>query len=88
MVNTRRSELEIIDEILDLSKNGAKTTELLYQCNLSYTQLKNYIAYLLEKNIIEEKAVKNGNGSNKLYVTTERGNHLRSDIKKTLNYLR
>ena len=88
MVNTRRSELEIIDEILDLSKDGAKTTEILYQCNLSYTQLKNYIAYLIDRDILEEKSVKNGNGYNKVYITTETGNNLRADIKKTLTYLR
>jgi len=88
MVNNRRSELEIIAEILTLSKKGAKTTEILYRGYLSYTQLKQYIPYLLERNIIEEQIVNNARGQSKIYVTTDRGQNLLLDINKTLSYLR
>jgi len=88
MVNVRRSELEIIDEILTLSKDGAKTTELLYQCNLSYTQCKSYISFLIDKGILEKKSVKNGNGYNKMFITTDKGKNLLVDVRKTLTYLR
>lgn len=37
MANKRRSEIQIIGEILDLSKNGAKKTEILYQNNMSFS---------------------------------------------------
>ena len=84
MVNNRRSEMEIIAEILKLSKDGSKTTELLYQGNLSYTQLKNYLPFLLEKNILEEGfAINNGNTC-RLYKVTEKGLNLLQDIKKVL----
>lgn len=87
MVNARRSELKIIDEILSLSKNGAKTTELLYQCNLSYTQCKSYISFLLEKSVLMEKSEKNGCNYNKVYYTTQRGNDLLLNVKQALVYL-
>lgn len=59
MVNSRRSELDIMGEILVLSKTGAKKTELLYQANLSYMQLQKYLPFLIENNILEEHVVKN-----------------------------
>ena len=88
MVNNRRSELEIIAEILTLSKKGAKTTEILYRGYLNYSQLKQYIPYLIERNIIEEKNIKSAKGQSKVYVTTDRGQNLLLDINKTLSYLR
>ena len=51
MFNKRRSEIQIIGEILELSRYGAKKTEILYQSNMSFTQLQNYLSFLLEKNI-------------------------------------
>ena len=80
MVNRRRSELDIISEILTLSRNGAKKTEILYQGNLSYSQ------FLLEKNILEEKIVDKDNGHSKIYKITKKGDDLLEDISKTLSY--
>ena len=86
MVNRRRSELDIISEILKLSCEGAKKTEILYQGNLSYSQLQNYLLFLLEKNILEEKVIDNNNGKSKLYKRTKKGDELLEDINKTLSY--
>ena len=89
MVNSRRSEFDIISEILKLSNDGARKTEILYQGNLSYTQLQNYLYFLIDKGIIEEKIVSNGNGGmTKIYKSTEKGLNLLSDINKTMSYLR
>ena len=71
MVNGRRSEFEIIKKILDLSKDGAKKTKLLYQGNLSYNQLKNYLLILVEKNILEINLVNDNGKSNKYYKLTK-----------------
>jgi predicted transcriptional regulator len=87
LVNKRRSEIQIIAEILDLSKNGAKKTEILYQNNMSFLQLQGYLSFLIEKNIIEEGSVTNGNGiAAKVYFTTNKGNQLLEDINKLLTY--
>ncbi len=90
MVNNRRSELDIISEILTLSKNGAKKTEILYQGNMSYSQLQDYLFFLIEKDVLVEKTVNsgNGNGNSRIYMITEKGHNLLIDLNKTLAYLR
>ena len=83
----RRSEIEIIGEILDLSKDGAKKTEILYQSNMSFSQLQHYLSFLLEKNIVEENNIISGNGrSVKIYVTTEKGINLLEKINNLYTY--
>jgi len=89
MANKRRSEIQIIGEILDLSKNGAKKTEILYQNNMSFSQLQDYLSYLIGKDIIEEIIVTNDNGTvSKTFINTEKGNNLLEDINKILLYFR
>jgi len=87
MVNNRRSELDIISEILVLSKGGAKKTEILYRGNLSYTQLQSYLPFLLEKNILEEHIVDNNGNLCKLYRITDKGSYLLEDIRRVLFHL-
>lgn len=89
MFNKRRSEIEIIAEILNLSKNGAKKTEILYQCNLSFTQCNNYLSFLIDKDVLEEKTISNKVDCNdKFYKITNKGYSLLEEINKTLKYFR
>jgi predicted transcriptional regulator len=88
MVNCRRSEIEIICDILNLSRDGAKRTEILYKGNLSYTQLQKYLPFLVEKEILYEYVINNGNGSScKMYKTTDKGLTLLQDINKIYEHL-
>ena len=87
MLENRRSGIEIVGEILRLSCNGARKTEILYQGNFSHTQLQNYLSILLEKDILEEKIFRNNNGNSyTIYQTTDKGNNLLADINKILTY--
>ena len=87
MANKRRSEIQIIGEILGLSKNGAKKTEILYQNNMSFSQLQDYLSYLIEKDIIEKIIVTNDNGTvSKTFINAEKGNDLLEDIHKIMMY--
>ena len=91
MFDNRRSEIEIIWEILSLSRKGARKTEILYQGNLSYTQLQNYLKFLIDKEVLEAKTIKsykNGNGSSRIFETTEKGKAFLDDIDKVLTYLK
>jgi len=88
MFNNRRSEIDIIGEILILSQNGVRKTEILYQANLCYLQLKKYLSFLLEKNILEEKVIRNNGNSFSVYQTTPKGNKLSIDINKALSYFK
>ena len=87
MLNNRRSEIEIIRDILILSQNGAKKTEIMYQVNLSYFQLNSYLSNLMKHNVIVEKPTPiNGNGLGIVYLTTDKGKDLLTDISKTLRH--
>jgi predicted transcriptional regulator len=61
----RRSEVEIIATILEITRQGVKKTNILHKANLSYIQLKNYVTFLLEKGLLENI----GN----TYSTTKKG---------------
>ena len=87
MVNKRRSEMEIISKILEISKKGAKKTEILYNGNLNYMQLKSYLNYLISNEILEVKEIKNNGNRSKLYKPTEKGLTFHQDINKVLSYL-
>ena len=87
MVNNRRSEIEIISQILMLSREGARKTELLYHGNLSYTQLQSYLPFLIEKDILQEHIVYNNSTSCRLYKLTDKGLDLLESFKKVLVHL-
>jgi predicted transcriptional regulator len=50
--NNHRSNFDIIADILDASYGGAKKTNLMYRCNLSFKQLKGYSRFLLENGLL------------------------------------
>ena len=47
-----RSSFEIIAEILETSKNGAKKTRIMYSCGLSYRFVQKYLGFLLETGLL------------------------------------
>lgn len=65
----RRDRLFIIAEILDIAKDGALKTQIMYKANLSFTQLNTYIKLLLETQLLQiiQKNRKN------IYRTTKKG---------------
>ena len=76
MVNRRRSELDIIVDILNLSKDGTNKTSILYKTNLSYSQLKNYLSFLIDKDILKEISVTQNGKDFIHYKTTSKGLNL------------
>jgi predicted transcriptional regulator len=68
-----RSRTEIVSNILDAANGGGATkTKIMYKAFLSYNQLKEYIAVLIENNLLEYL------DGTQTYKTTEKG----------LNYLK
>jgi predicted transcriptional regulator len=88
MVNNRRSELDIITEILKLSREGTKKTNILYKSNLSYAQIQSYLPFLIEKDVLEECIIKYKSKDHKYYKTTPKGLNLLEVAQKTLHYLK
>ncbi len=83
VVNSRRSEIEIIRDILSLSKGGVKKTQILYGTNLSYTQLQEYLSFLIKSGAIE---IVNSSDT-KIYKTTTKGVEILEDINKLMKNL-
>ncbi|MEM3627516.1 MAG: winged helix-turn-helix domain-containing protein [Candidatus Bathyarchaeia archaeon] len=50
----RRDKLYIIAEILEIARNGALKTQIMYRANLSFTQLNEYIKFMLEVNLLDK----------------------------------
>ena len=66
-INNRRSNLEIIADMLRVGENGAGKTEIMYSTNMSYTQIQNYLGFLIGRGFIDK--VKVGNPSVNYQVT-------------------
>jgi len=65
----RRDRLYIMAEILGVAREGTLKTQIMYQANLSFAQLNEYLSLLLELNLLET-VVANGKT---IYKTTEKG---------------
>ena len=65
-----RSRTDIVGLILEAANGGATKTKIMYKAFLSYAQLKEYLAVLIENGLIEYEDVR------QLYRTTEKGLHL------------
>jgi predicted transcriptional regulator len=65
----RRDRLYIIAEILETAKDSALKTQIMYRANLSFTQLNDYLKFML-KNELLEKILLN---DREVYKATEKG---------------
>jgi len=50
--NSHRGNFDIIADILCASHGGARKTNLMYRCNLSFKQLKGYSRFLLGNGLL------------------------------------
>jgi predicted transcriptional regulator len=64
-----RSRTEIISDLVEASRSGAKKTHLMYKGNLSYQVLSQYLRYMIKSDLIRED---NGSGE-RLYFATGKG---------------
>lgn len=49
-----RDRLYIMAEILDIAKNGALKTQIMYQANLSFPKLEEYLGFMLKLGVMEK----------------------------------
>ncbi len=83
-VNRRRSNIEIIAEMLKVGENGAGKTKIMYNANLSYTQIQKYLGYLTSQGFIDKIQI--GNPS-VVYHVTENGLRLLQSITSVIEML-
>ena len=49
----RRDKLHIIAEILEIARDGVLKTQIMYRANLSFTQLNDYLGFMLRISLLE-----------------------------------
>ena len=62
-----RSRMDIVAEMLETAQGGAIKTRIMYRAFLSFPQLKEYLAVLTDRGLLEYEE------KDKEYVTTESG---------------
>jgi len=65
----RRDKLYIIAEILEIAKDGILKTQIMYRANLSFTQLNEYLKFMLKTNLVD-RIVEN---DKEIYKATQKG---------------
>jgi predicted transcriptional regulator len=65
----RRDKLYIIAEVLEIAREGTLKTQIMYRANLSFTQLNDYLRFMLKINLLE-KILQN---DKEVYRATEKG---------------
>jgi len=58
-VGRRRSNIEIIADMLRVGENGAGKTEIMYTANMSYSQIQKYLQYLVSQGFITRMNIDN-----------------------------
>ena len=66
-----RNRMEIVSNILDIARNGALKTHLMYKANLSYMVVTQYLNFLIKSGLIEE--IFADDGPTRLYKTSAKG---------------
>jgi len=83
-MNKRRSNIEIIADMLQVGENGAGKTEIMYSANMSYAQIQKYLGFLLSHGFINK--VKVGNPA-VTYQVTDKGGELLKNINCIIEIL-
>jgi len=61
----RRNNLDIMAEILEIARLGAKKTWIVYRANLNFKLVKEYLDELMEKRLLDSDGA--------IYQTTDQG---------------
>ena len=83
-INQRRSNIEIIAEMLQIGENGAGKTKIMYNANLSYTQIQKYLGFLMSQGFIDKMEMGNPSVT---YQVTESGLKLLESINGLMEML-
>ena len=76
-----RSRIEIAASIIEIAKNGARKTRIMYLGNLSFDLLQKYLEMLTGFGLIQSRE-----GSAPTYVATEKGYRFLEDFKELRKY--
>lgn len=83
-MNRRRSNIQIMRDMLKIGENGAGKTKLMYSANMSYAQIQKYLGFLVSHGLIDKVEVGNPSVT---YQVTEKGRSLLKSIDTVLEVL-
>jgi predicted transcriptional regulator len=83
-----RGRIDIIANILHEACKGAKKTRIMYRCNLSFRQMKVYLNFLLERELLEVRSIIQENSKAEVYVVTKEGKEFLKNYNKLKEILR
>jgi len=83
-VGRRRSNIEIIADMLRVGENGAGKTEIMYTANMSFNQIQKYLKYLVNQGFISKVNMDN---TMVAYQVTDSGFKLLKAIDTLMNML-
>ncbi len=83
-VGKRRSNIQIIADMLRVGENGAGKTEIMYTANMSYSQIQKYLDYLVKQGFISKVSMDN---TMVAYQVTDNGLKLLKAIDTLMNML-
>jgi predicted transcriptional regulator len=75
----------MLNIISESDTKGATKTSIMYKAFLSHAQLKEYLSFLLEKDLVEEipqQIMTSGSGKKLVYKITEKGILLNADFPR------
>ncbi len=72
-VNKRRDRHDIVAEILKTARGGKIKTHIMYRAKLSYSQINEYLAFLVGKGFLRNMTIKRKRQTITVYKTTEKG---------------
>ena len=79
-----RSRTDLIGSILEAIVRGRSTkTKIMYGAYLSYTQLNEYMSFMLEAGLVKDQKTKEGVFS-PIFIITDKGKHF-LDIQNKIN---
>jgi predicted transcriptional regulator len=84
VVGQRRSNIEIIADMLRVGENGAGKTEIMYSANMSYSQIQKYLDYLVSQGFINKVSL---DKTAVAYQVTENGMKLLKAIDTLIGML-
>ena len=80
----RRDRLGITADILEIARNGCLKTQIMYRSSLSFSQLNEYLGFLLEATLL--KSTKES--TKVVYRTTRKGLDFLQNYYKIMDLLR
>jgi predicted transcriptional regulator len=69
MNQKRRDQLSIIATILDSTRSGSLKTKIMHNANLSFSQLNDYLTFMIDNGLIRQTTVK----GRESYIATVKG---------------